>query len=101
MHSLFTSTVHSWLLFSSVMSGLASVVDSGKLLSVSVKGDWTVVLEELPWLDRAMLETPEVDGSDFFEASAALRTVAVVSWNPSSNHYCHFLVKETERRMVK
>lgn len=49
---------------------------------MSVKGDWAT--SELPWSEEAAVETPEVDGSDVFEASAALRIAAVVSCNASS-----------------
>ena len=64
------------------LSDLTFNFASDDLPCLLVEGDWIETFE-LPSSEGAVEETPEVDGSDVLDASAALRTAAVVSCNSS------------------
>lgn len=81
--------MHSQPLFSSVTSAVTNGLAPDDWVCLSVEGDGTSELEELPSSEEAISEAPEVDGSVFFEASAAVRTVAVVSCKLSLQITCN------------
>lgn len=74
-----TLTVCSQSLFSSITTDITDGLDSKVWTTLAIVVDGTEALEELPCSDWLTVDDPELDDSYFFEASAALRTAAVVS----------------------